>query len=329
MTLIARIPADQTDRSNSHPDGWLFYCEENPVPEIKPTEHNSPERDFNLPSFHELPKEEVIILLKKAAKELGKVPTFLQFRRLAGATPRTVARLFGGYRELIQAAGFEPLGAGFRISMEKLFADWARVTRKLGKVPSQTQYSVNGKHSHRAFYVRWNSWREIPAAMIEYASAKRLLRRWDDVIKLAKKYVEQEKRHEKARKKREARRAAQPGTAQPRARREPGAVYGQPIRHAAMMTAPVNEAGVMVLFGALAVQLGFAVLRLQSDFPDCEALRLCRDGRWRWVRIEFEFESRNFMAHGHDPEGCELIVCWKHNWPNCPLEVVELSRVIG
>lgn len=99
--------------------------------------------------------------------------------------------------------------------------------------------------------------------------------------------------------------------------------------HPAMMTAPVNEAGVMVLFGAMAVQLGFAILYLQQEYPDCEALRLCRDGRWRRVRIEFEFESRNFVAHGHDRNGCELIVCWKHNWPNCPMEVIELSRMVG
>jgi hypothetical protein len=46
------------------------------------------------------------------------------------------------------------------------------------------------------------------------------------------------------------------------------------------------------------------------------------------VRIEFEFRSRTFRDHGHDPDGCDLIVCWEHNWPECPLEVVELRKVI-
>jgi hypothetical protein len=55
---------------------------------------------------------------------------------------------------------------------------------------------------------------------------------------------------------------------------------------------------------------------------------LCRDERWRRVRIEFEFENRNFVMHGHNQDGCELIVCWKHNWASCPLEVVELSRMV-
>jgi len=46
------------------------------------------------------------------------------------------------------------------------------------------------------------------------------------------------------------------------------------------------------------------------------------------VRIEFEFESRNFRTHGHNPAECDVVVCWKHNWPECPLEVLELRSVL-
>ena len=53
-------------------------------------------------------------------------------------------------------------------------------------------------------------------------------------------------------------------------------------------------------------------------------------GGWRRVRIEFEYQSRNFQRHNHDPAGCDLIVCWEDNWPEAPLEVIELkSRVRG
>jgi hypothetical protein len=31
----------------------------------------------------------------------------------------------------------------------------------------------------------------------------------------------------------------------------------------------------------------------------------------------------------HDPKGCDLIVCWEHNWPECPLEVLELRAIVG
>jgi hypothetical protein len=34
------------------------------------------------------------------------------------------------------------------------------------------------------------------------------------------------------------------------------------------------------------------------------------------------------LQHLHPIEGCDLIICWKHNWPQCPLEVLELQKVI-
>jgi hypothetical protein len=49
---------------------------------------------------------------------------------------------------------------------------------------------------------------------------------------------------------------------------------------------------------------------------------------WQRVRVEFEFRSRTFRAHGHDPDQCDVIVCWQDNWPDCPIEVVELKSAI-
>src|SRR5438067_12099626 len=40
-------------------------------------------------------------------------------------------------------------------------------------------------------------------------------------------------------------------------------------------------------------------------------------GRWQRVRIEFEFESKSFYQHGHPLNGCDVIVCWRHNWDKC------------
>ena len=46
--------------------------------------------------------------------------------------------------------------------------------------------------------------------------------------------------------------------------------------------------------------------------------------------MEVEFESKNFLRHGHDPKKCDVIVCWVHNWPECPecIEVVELRKEV-
>jgi hypothetical protein len=285
----------------------------------------------NAHDFNDLNREEIIALVRKIAAELGHRPNQFEFWQMARAKKEHMRRLFGSYRELLQEAGFEALGPGFHITPDELFADWAAVVRKVGRVPSVMQYDKVGKYSHRAFRTRWNSWQDVPAAMLEHAAQKWPDRQWDDVVEIARKYTE-ERRNSGPRSKKYQKLTSTEGvelTSTPGTKKNAGAVYGHPIMMQELATAPVNEAGVIFLFGALARQLGFLVLRVQQAFPDVEALRRGADGVWRWVRIELEFESRNFLLHGHDVNGCDLIVCWNHNWPSCPIEVIELCKVIG
>jgi len=124
-------------------------------------------------------------------------------------------------------------------------------------------------------------------------------------------------------------RPAQPVSRHPKLAGRP--TYRDPIDFRGLRHVPVNEGGVIFLFGMVARELGYLVEAVQVGFPDCEAKRQIAAGQWQRVRIEFEFESRNFRDHGHLTEGCDIIVCWKHNWPDCPatLEVVELSSIIS
>lgn len=80
----------------------------------------------------------------------------------------------------------------------------------------------------------------------------------------------------------------------------------------------------------IAPDLGFQIEVVQSAFPDCAARRQVRPGKWQRVLIEFEYESRNFPLHHHDPSKCDMIVCWRHNWRKCPeeIEVLELRKVV-
>lgn len=107
-------------------------------------------------------------------------------------------------------------------------------------------------------------------------------------------------------------------------------MLGPPTRPCGLAYEPVNEMGVMALFCMLSRQLGFVIESMQAGFPDCEAKMEVAPGRWQHFRIEFEYESRNFRNHRHDPEKCDLIVCWRHNWKDCPanLQVLELSKVM-
>ena len=108
-------------------------------------------------------------------------------------------------------------------------------------------------------------------------------------------------------------------------------VFGEPLNFRGLRHAPINEQGVVFLFGMIAKELGFVVESVQNPFPDCTAKRLIdkRQRIWREVRIEFEFESRRFVKHDHAHHNCDVIVCWEHNWPDCPLEVISLKEEIG
>jgi hypothetical protein len=90
---------------------------------------------------------------------------------------------------------------------------------------------------------------------------------------------------------------------------------------------PQNEQGVIYLFSSYAKRrFGLHIERIQNGFPDCVAYR-----QGKRIRIEFEYRSRNFALHRHDPKGCDWIVCWIHDWPSAPshLNIVELRREFG
>jgi hypothetical protein len=56
-------------------------------------------------------------------------------------------------------------------------------------------------------------------------------------------------------------------------------VYGRPLTPPGLAHEPVNEMGVVYLFGLLGHRMDYVVTRIQSEFPDCEAFReVARDG---------------------------------------------------
>jgi hypothetical protein len=190
-----------------------------------------------------------------------------------------------------------------------------------GKLPTMAEYEMHGSYSVRPLIRRHGGWVHVPAGLMEFAREERLEGEWGDVLDVIARHKEE---------KRDGRRTSGSTNSQPLKPRilKDRPIYGSPMMDMALGLAPTNEMGVVFLFGTLAKGLGYMVIRLQSEFPDCEAFREVEPGRWQWVRIEFEYESRNFLAHGHKMDGCDLLVCWKNNWEGCPLEVIELSTVM-
>jgi Homing endonuclease associated repeat len=315
-------------------------------------------------------REEIIAAIRKCARKLKRAPRREEVSR-AGVSLARVSRLFGCFSQALREAGLAGKGSGYLIPTRELLLDWARCARKLGRLPFLSQYSKVGRSSHGPFLRRFGTWREVPAAFQRLTRELEIEDEWKDVLEMVRRRQDGELRKSSlppyARQwgdMSEPARAAllaplrerprESGTKEVRAEtravkdsgrreslrrrfRKGRALAGPPLPSTGLTQLnglahePVNEQGVVFFFGMLAERLGFRVLSFHPRFPDCEAMREVRPGHWQRVGIEFEYESRNYRIHGHRGDGCDLIVCWRHNWPGCPksLEIIELKGLVG
>jgi len=211
-----------------------------------------------------------------------------------------------------------------RIPPEDLLNDWGQLTRTLARIPTRNEYKIQGSYSPGVFDRNFGPWSSIPEIFRKFALDKS---EWSDVLALLPAPISLPSPHPPVNSSLVSTRPTQM-TRSPRLADRP--TYGDPIDFRGLRHEPVNEDGVVFLFGMVARELGYLVEAVQAGFPDCEAKRQIALGKWQRVRIEFEFESRNFVEHGHPVDGCDIIVCWRHNWSDCPgsVEVVELASVI-
>jgi Homing endonuclease associated repeat len=259
-------------------------------------------------------KEEILKTIQECAKELGHAPSIGELLKMSPIHKAAIYRKFGNYQNALALCGLERSGPGYQTEMRDVFLDWAGIARSLGKLPTMAEYEARGKYSIQPLLRRFGIWGDVPAGLLKYMKKEGLEKEWNDVTEII------------ARGRRSLRGPIRRSVSLARLM-EDRPVYGTPLTFSPLTYAPTHEGGVIFLFGAMAHELGFAVSRIQPDFPDCEAMREVRPGQWQRVRVEFEFESRNFLAHGHAVAGCDVIVCWNNNWEDCPLEVVELKSV--
>lgn len=228
-----------------------------------------------------------------------------QFQRETGVSHDRVRHIFGNHGAMLRAAGLATYQRR-RLTKEELLRSLRDACVAAGGVNSRAQAAHYGAYSQSTYLRHWRSWRDVLAALRHWATEHDPGFAWLSSLPLQ-------------------------GGTMPTGlirRRTGSPLYGAPLNIRGMLHEPVNEQGVLVLFGALAQELDFAIERVGTGFPDCEAKQRVGAG-WRRVRIEFEYLSRNFRDHKHDAGGCDLIVCWQHNWPDCPLEVLELKTEVN
>lgn len=275
-------------------------------------------------------KDEVITAIRECGRTLGRPPSRSEFKSRSRMTEYHVLTHFPSWREAVRAAGLEADASNVRLDDNVLLTDWGDLVRRLRHIPTRTQYRTEGKYSPGVFERHFGPWSAMPEKFRAFAKESS---DWADVLAL----LPMDRRPSRSTS--ESGPLPVVGAAVPISSEASQLqyiklidrpTYGNPIDFRGLRHEPVNEGGVVFLFGMVARELGYLVEAVQAGFPDCEAKRQVGPGKWQRVRIEFEFESRNFRDHGHPPDGCDLIVCWRHNWPECPphLEVVELAKVM-
>jgi hypothetical protein len=273
-------------------------------------------------------RTDILDAIRVAAQELGQPLSRTKFLSHSGLTEYQVLKHFPSWKAALKAAGVQSDETNVRLDDAAMLQDWGEMVRKNREIPTRNQYRRDGNFGVNSFANHFGPWSAIPEHFRRFVTGKP---EWTDVIALL----------------------PPPPTQAPRLSPKPPVVvegeppasvpdlprhtklsssqtYGNPIDFRGLRHEPINENGVIFLFGIVAKELGYYVEAVQAGFPDCEAKRQISAGKWQRVRIEFEYESRNFRDHGHPADGCDVIICWRHNWTDCPphIEVLELERVI-
>lgn len=260
--------------------------------------------------------EQCVEDLRRVAARLGRrYLTAREFTRLGRFSAARVVRVFRSWHAALQAAGLQP-SPNFKreVPLPTLAADFLRAAIDLGRVPSLVQLTRRSQHVSHTFSGRHGGYNEFKRQAIEhlFSQQAKMPPAIREILEAEHIRVARDK---------------------PRKEELPNASphrQGRTLGFRAFAFAPTTEHDVVQLFGAVAAELGFEILGNRSSFPDCEARRLSVGGRENFVAclIEYEFASSEFRRHKHPPAGCDLVVCWKHDWPGCPVEVLELQTEI-
>jgi len=265
-------------------------------------------------------KNEIIEEIQRIAVKLGrKSVKKTEFSRNSKIGISTVRYHFGSWNKAVEAAGLVPIDPLEMIRKKEiipdkeLLMDLMRLYHEFHREPTASLINSNGKFSEIPYKRRWKSIHEaFLIAQNKYGNESTFTTSNEEPSTTGEKVI------------------IIPETIKPKTSSKRKIVFGEPIDFRGLRFAPINEQGVVYLFGMISQELGYLIESIRTEYPDCEGKR-CFDkakNKWEHVQIEFEFKSSHFKDHGHNEELCDIIVCWEHDWQECPVEVLELRNVI-
>jgi hypothetical protein len=263
--------------------------------------------EYRIKGLSDYSEESLINELRRVATHYKKETlTEREFRQLSKVGSRVIITRFGSWNNALQKAGLT-IKNRKDISEKELFTEIEKIWNQLGRQPKYDELSKLGKFSTKPYEKHFGGWRKALEAFIQWKDQGKTNNPVDlkeispDIL------VDQPQK----------------------TRRTKKVEYGEPIDFSGLRHAPLNEQGVVYLFGVLSKQLGFIIEAVRTDFPDCEGKRQVpgKQNRWEQVSIEFEYKSSNFKEHGHNLSECDVIVCWEHDWKDCPIDVISLKEI--
>lgn len=270
-------------------------------------------------------REDIILVLKKLDAESEK-PIGRKALKREGINQYWIQKLIPeGLTELKQQLGLKISPQERPLSDDKLLEEIDKIVSKLKCIPSWVQLRRETGITDKVFNQRFGK-KGIYEVFSHYRKWLKNSKPNSKNIKLVDAYLEGQgkakipllqpvKRDDST-------------TKVPKWEKVSGRKYGAPLNFESLIYEPVNEQGVVFLFGMISRALGFSIEYIGPDFPDCEAKRYIggRRERQQPVKIEFEYRSRDF---DHPLEGCDIVVCWEDNLgSDCPLEVIELRSEV-
>lgn len=258
-------------------------------------------------------EEEIIKNIKLVSQKINSDSfSFKEFKEHFNISYFPIKRIFGGWSNALIKVGLLR-NQNYKVIDTELFDDYFKIYKSLNNEhPTYYQLEEHTKFNIWLFERRFNGIKNFRLYAIKYGIEKGIisLDSMDESEKESIENLESETKKDVIGK-----------------RIDDRPVFGEKIDFEGLLYAPVNELGVVYLWGILSKELGFEIELIQSNFPDCYAKRRVKDG-WQSVKVEFEFLASNFIKHGHDITKCDLIVCWQNDWKDCPIEIIELKKII-
>lgn len=262
-------------------------------------------------------REECVHELRRVGASLESAHLTSQQYDSQGPDPSSyrIVRIFGSWHAALKEAGLKPSPNFIReVALEKLAEDFLTATTELGRIPTIRQLTRRSEHVSHTFAGKHGGYATFKVRAIEHILAAKT-RIPAGVRRLFESELANVPKH-----------AVPPVTESPVIPHR----QGRSFNFRAFAYAPTTEHDVVQLFGAVAHELGFEILANRSAFPDCEARRKQPGTREAFVKclIEYEFASAEYRRHKHPSTGCDLVVCWQHDWAECPIEVLELKTAV-